>query len=215
MISPRQFWRFALAALTILPFAAAAQPAPGSEGLSFQGARLGMTREAWGALPPPGGASPRTEVVCAQDLGKAPGEGRTAGSVVCTYVVRYGRFTLPATARLADGRRAKGLRYIFIADRLTQIEYRVSVDDYEGQMARFKALYGAPTRVRRDEVRTPDGALPRVTQTWTLPDGTVELVDPVAPFSDLRVRLSAAGAVLPPSANNDTLPRQPLDRDTI
>lgn len=79
MTSLRPLGRFALAALAILPFAAGAQPALRFKGLSFQGARLGMTREAWRALPAPGINSARVDVDCAQDGGTRPGNGRTAG----------------------------------------------------------------------------------------------------------------------------------------
>jgi len=170
--------------------------APAPDGLDLTGVRLGMTREAWKALPFPGVSSGRVEPVCSDDP-EAPQNGffsvaidRVAGVVVCGYRTRYGRFSLPQPIELGP-LQVRRLRFAFIKGRLSSIEYRTSVDAFNDLMTRLTARYGPPARLVRDNVRTELGAFPRVRQTWNTSRGRIDLVDPVQPFTDLSVRLSA------------------------
>lgn len=171
---------------------AATPPAPPAGPLSFLGAYVGMPREAWAALPPPGAHA--AEVQCTPSPASEPGDPNlpvAADRVTCAYVRHYGRFALPVTVRLANGLLATHLRYTFEDGRLQRISYRMSVDAYDRLMSDFHARHGAADRVQRDTVSSTHGALPRVSQTWRSARGLVQIVDPVPPYTQLQVRLSA------------------------
>lgn len=182
----------------LIPRLASAATAPNP--MAFKGVQLGMSLEAWKALPFPGLAPGRAKPVCTDRPGAAGGllstsSAQTPDTVVCAYFSQYGRFTLPEPVALGPRIQAKRLRFTFQAGRLTTIEYRTSADRYDDLTARLNALYGPPTKLIRDTVKTEAGPFPRVRQTWRGPQGQIELVDPVQPYTDLSLRLtSAAGA---------------------
>jgi hypothetical protein len=191
------------------PCAQAAAP-PSSDGrpLSVLGAYVGMSREAWSALPPPGGhaaevhcsASPTTDPL---DAPAVPHAAAADQDLTCAYVRRFGRFGLPVSARLPGGLKATQLRYTFRNGRLQRISYQLPVDAYDRLMADFHARFGAADEVRRDTLRTAHGRLPRVSQVWRTSTGVVQIIDPVAPYSRLLVRLSAFEPPLGPAARED------------
>jgi hypothetical protein len=163
--------------------------------LSFQGATLGMTLDAWRALPPPDGPTTMSKAACSTGAATSPATP-VHGAIECVYRRTYGRFALQPAVTLPDGRRVTDIRYSFRNGRLVQITYRLSVDAYESTVARLDARFGSASQVIRDTVRTRDGRLARVTRTWTSPKGAAQLVDPVAPYAQMEVRLSgpAVGA---------------------
>lgn len=182
------------------PFGALAATSPP---LGFKGADLGMSLEAWRAMPPPGALTPNVKATCSNDPGAA-GSGlvptpddRKAGMVLCAYLSRYGRFSFPERFTLDKHYRTTRLRYVFQNDRLIEIRCRAPVDAYVPLEARLKARYGPAGKLVRDKVSTGAGSLARVTQTWSTPQGSVQLTDPVPPFSDLSLRFVAAGASPP------------------
>lgn len=158
-----------------------------AEPLAFLGARLGMPLEDWRALKPPllsaSGLEPRCEASVA-----APGSGQ----MVCTYATQYGAMVLPTTVRLADGMAIQDPTYVFRDGRLATIRYHAPIDSFHRLNARFKARFGPPGEVIRDQVTTQGGRRHRVTERWVTPAGTIELVDPVKPATELEVRLSGA-----------------------
>jgi hypothetical protein len=174
--------------------------------LAFKGASLGMSLEAWRAMPPPGKLTPNVQATCSSDTnaagsGLAPTpEQRKAGVVLCAYLSRYGRFSFPEHFALDDHYRTTRLRYVFKDDRLIEIRCRAPVGAYLPLEARLKARYGPTGKLVRDRVSTSAGSLPRVTQTWSMAQGSVELTDPVPPFSDLGLRFVASGT--PPPAGS-------------
>jgi hypothetical protein len=183
---------------------AAAAPDPAAGPLSFLGAYVGMPQHAWATLPPPGRRA--AEAQCAPPTGSGPRE-RTGGPssdaavapVTCAYVRRFGRFSLPVTVRLSNGLLATHLRYTFQDGRLQRITYQISVDAYDRLIADLHARLGAADSVRRDSIRTAHGVLPRVSQTWRTPMGAVQIVDPVPPYAQLQVSLSARDRAAQPS----------------
>ena len=186
-----------------LPLGALAAASPP---LTFKGASLGMSLAAWRAMPPPGKLTPNVRAICSSDTdaagsGLAPTpEQRKAGVVVCAYLSRYGRFSFPEHFPLDDHYRTTRLRYVFKGDRLIEIRCRAPVNAYLPLQARLKARYGPAGKLVRDQVSTSAGRLPRVTQTWSTAKGSVELTDPVPPFSDLGLRFVASGT--PPAAGS-------------
>ena len=181
--------------------AASAAPADGGP-FAFTGARLGMSLQAWRALPfPASPASPRVQAACSNDPGlgrdadlKPDAAQRKAGAVVCGYVVRYGRFVLPQGLRPAAGRKPVTVRYVFVGGRLSQIRYRASRDVFDKVTHRLKAAYGPPHAVVRDQVQTEIGKLDRVRMSWAAPNDMVVLTDPADSRLDLRVELSSRGS---------------------
>ncbi|MGH6964884.1 MAG: hypothetical protein ACREE0_10390 [Phenylobacterium sp.] len=178
-----------VASLAVLATPALASPDPAHPDLSFQGATLGMSLDAWRALPPPDGPATTSTAICSAGAAASPAKPADR-AVDCVYRRTYGRFALQPAVTLPDGRRVTDIRYSFRDGRLAQIAYRLSVDAYESTVARLDARFGSASRVLRDTVRTPDGRLARVTRTWTAPGGVAQLVDPVAPYAQIEVRLS-------------------------
>jgi hypothetical protein len=176
--------------------AATAAPDP----LAIQNVHLGMSLEAWKALPFPGAPSNHVQPICTDDaVGEAGGllptaSPRVAGTVVCGYFSRYGRFNLPKAIALGPGIEAEWVGFDFLGGRLSSIDYRTSADVYDDLLAGLTARFGPPSRGMEDDVRTGIGLVPRVRQTWNTPQGVITLVDPVQPFTQIGIRLSARTA---------------------
>ena len=190
-----------LAGLIATPSGGPGVGRPDAEALSWHGAALGMSRADWEALAPPGGSPAGVRITCAgADDRRAgrPGPAKTdRGETVCAYVRQAGRLSLPVEARLATGERATHLRYTFREGRLVRIEYHLPVDAFVPAMARFKARFGAPTALRRDQVPSELGPRPRVTAQWRSAEGSVEIQDPSIPLTELNVRLSTGATFAP------------------
>ena len=201
-----------IAALSLLAMmtasAATAEPAAG-----FDGATLGMSISDWKALSPPAGVGPDAAPTCVPVTGTGQLPGRPLSAIsrptdeeACAYDSRFGRDVLPHSIQLDARYRASGLRYLFVAGRLDEIDFDASVDAYSDVMAMLKQDFGAPTRTVRDSVRTSMGPFPRVRQTWRTPGGDISLVDPALDPVQLSVRFVAAGRPmtqnLPPGKAN-------------
>jgi hypothetical protein len=162
-----------------------------------------MTLDAWKALPFSGSSSSQARPVCTDGTqtissGLLPARSDlNAGAVVCGYFIEYGRFTLPEPVALGPRIVTKRLRFTFEGGRLSAIEYRTSVNVYDDLVARLNARYGPSSRLVRDSVKTSAGDYPRVRRTWQAPDGQIELIDPVAPYTDLSLRLSVPQGATP------------------
>lgn len=177
--------------------AVSAAPAGGGP-FAFTGARLGMSLQAWRAMPFPGRPTPRVQPICSGDPGAGQDEAirpmaneRRAGALVCSYAVRYGDVVLAQGIRPAPGRRPVMVRYVFEGGRLTDIRYTASRDVFDKVTHRLKIAYGAPREIRRDHVKTEIGKLDRVRMSWAAPSGTAVLTDPADARLDLAVELSA------------------------
>jgi len=182
--------------------AGAASAAPASGGpFAFTGAHLGMSLQSWRAMAFPGRHDPRATPACSSDpglsaeaeLAPTPAQ-RRAGALVCGYVARFGRYTLPQGIRPGPGRAPVMVRYVFLNGRLSQIRYRASRDAFDKVTARLKAAYGPPRAVLRDEMKTEIGDIDRVHMTWTSPSGSTVLTDPADAHLDLAVVLSGPGS---------------------
>jgi hypothetical protein len=194
----------AIPAALAVAAAVAAAPVPSTApgGIGLPRVQLGMSLDTWKALPFPGKSTARIEPVCADD-GADPAGGslvrttdRRPGTVICAYLGRYGRFTVPEPIELGPRLQARRMRFTFVQGRLTSIEYHVSTDVFDDLTNRLTQRYGQPTKMVRDSVRTEAGAFPRVRESWKTPRGVVQVTDPVKPFNELSVRLSttAVGA---------------------
>jgi hypothetical protein len=189
--------RSGLIALLFLTAAGRAEvvSAASPSSMSFDGARLGMAKAEWKALPPPGKLSPHTRPTCSNDPDAAgltlSDAERSAGVVVCAYVDAWGKLSLPVGFTFDQKYQLDHLRYWFADGRLTQIRADVSLDGFDALAGDFSRLYG-PGRLTRDTVKSEVGLLPRVTETWSAPQGSVELVDPVLPADEVGVRFSVS-----------------------
>jgi hypothetical protein len=168
--------------------------AMGATPLSFEGIELGTTEAAWRALKPPGPTPQHARRACSDDPdGAAAGlkaDGLPSGAVVCGMVDVYGRYRLPVTFPWRRQYQVDHLRFVFQHGRLSEIRALLPDDAFDALMANFKQSYGPPSKTVRDFVPAEIGKLPRLTQTWTLPQGHIELIDPATP-GKLSVRLSA------------------------
>ena len=178
----------------LIPYRASA--ATGPDPMAFKGVQLGMSLDAWKSVPFPGLSPGRVLPVCSDRPGAASGllstsSAQKAGVVVCAYFSQYGRFTLPEPVALGPRIQAKRLRFTFQAHRLASIEYQTSTDRYDDLTARLNALYGPPTTLIRETIKTEAGPFARVRQTWKSPQGQIELIDPVQPYTDLSLRLTS------------------------
>jgi hypothetical protein len=190
----RQIGRWAAVVVCTIPAAALAAP---SAPLTFKGATLGMSQAAWRAMAPPGALPSHAAAACSDDSGGGPkrtAAEQAAGEVVCGYVSHYGRFSLPISFPFDGTYRMTQLRYVFSGDRLTTIRIRASIDAYDTLVARLRTRYGPADRMTRDTVKTELGRTPRVIQTWTTPGGTVQLMDPVPPYTELGLSFTAGKA---------------------
>ena len=194
--------RLSLAVLgvAIALFQGGLDSAPAADPLALPGIQLGMPLAAWKALPIPDAASKRIEPVCTdRAVGGTsgllpPAADLRAGEIVCGCVGRSGRFTLPETFALGPRIHARRLRFTFLKGRLASVEYRVPADNFDDVTARLAAQYGPAVRVSRDSVKTEIGALPRVREIWRTPQESIDLTDPVQPYSDMSIRFTAAPA---------------------
>jgi hypothetical protein len=172
-----------------------------ADGIAFEGARLGMSQAEWRALPAPGKLSPHTKPVCSNDPDAAgltlTDAERSAGGVVCAYVDAWGKLSLPVSFTFDQKYQLDHLRYWFADDRLTQIRAGVSLDGFDALTGDFTRLYGA-CRLVRDRVKTEVGLLPRVTETWSTLQGSIELVDPTLPNDEIGLRFATTGAPTAP-----------------
>ena len=151
--------------------------------IGFMGAQLGMGLDAWKALAYPGHGPNEVVAACAAGPASAP------GGVVCTYAQRAGSFDLPLSIPLSGTWLVRDPRYDFVGGRLSRIEFRTSIDAFNDLTARFEAKYGPATQTLNDDVTTRDGRdLPRVRKIWRLPAGSIEIVDPTTPPTQLAVR---------------------------
>ena len=180
-----------VAAMALAARAADAPP------LAFEGVELGTSEAAWKALKPPGPVPEHARRLCSDEAaGAAAGltaKGLAKGAVVCGEVDAYGRIVLPVTFTWERQYPLERLRFVFQRDRLAEIRAQLPADAFDAVMAELRKSYGAPSRTRNDRVETEIGRQARVTETWTLPQGRIELVDPTAP-GKLSLRLSAAAA---------------------
>ncbi|THD61537.1 hypothetical protein [Phenylobacterium sp.] len=142
-----------------------------------------------------GQLSPNTRAVCSDNIGHdglAPTAAeRDAGLVVCAYVDAIGKLNLPVTFPFDENYRLDRLRYGFANGRLVQIAAEISLDGYDALVRDFTQRYGPSVRLVRDTVKSEIGALPRVTQAWSAPEGSIEIVDPVLPEDEIGVRFAA------------------------
>jgi hypothetical protein len=171
-----------------------AHGAPGAP-LSFQGAQIGMSRESWDTMQPPGPVSSHTKRACSDEAGTGspaptPAE-QSAGLVVCTYVDIWGRLHLPVRFPYGANYRVDHLRYGFANDRLIEIRCAVGLDAFNAIVGDFTKRYGRPIGLQRDRVKSELGPLPRVRETWSLPQGSIELIDPILPDDEIGVRLTS------------------------
>jgi hypothetical protein len=176
-------------AVALFPRLAGAAPSPNGsapDGLNYPGVHLGMTLEAWKALP-----RPKTLPVAATPICET--KTTATATIVCGYFSHYGRFTLPEEIALGPKLRARRLRFTFVDGRLSSIAFQTSINVFNDLIARLNARYGRANTISRDSVSTPLGDFPRVREDWKTPSGEIELVDPVRPFTDLSVRLSVTG----------------------
>jgi hypothetical protein len=82
-------------------------------------------------------------------------------------------------------------KYDFVGGRLSRVEFRTSIDAFNDLTARFEARYGPANQTLRDDVETRSGLdLPRVRKIWRLPSGTVEIIDPATPPTQLDVQFT-------------------------
>ena len=189
-------------AVLLLVGAASLAPAISSAAtpLSFKGAQMGMTVGEWRSLAPPEGAGPDAVPACSNDprveaVGANPLSATVAASgvVTCSYVSQFGRTVLTHSVKLDDRYRASEVKYLFDQGRLSEIRFSAPIDAFNDVMAMLKRECGPPTLTQRDQIRTPDGRLARVTQTWRIPGGAIELVDPAGGLTQLEVSLVGPG----------------------
>ncbi len=164
--------------------------------LSFEGVQLGMSQAEWRAMPPPGPLSPHTKPKCSDDpdttgLRLTEAE-RAAGVVVCAYVDVWGKFSLPVTLPLDQKYRLDHVRFWFSGGRLIEIRAAASLNGFDTLIGDFDRLYGHPVKLVRDSIKTDVGSFPRLSETWSPPQGSIELVDPVLPKDEIGLRVAAA-----------------------
>lgn len=171
----------------------------GAASLPLGGATFGMTIDAWKALPPPPSAGPTAVPACWNNEAQVsiPGyrlsaEDRRTDLTTCAYVSRFGDVVLPHSVRLDASFRADGLRFIFDKGRLTDVEFRASIDAYSDVMALITRRFGPSTRTARDTVKTSAGRELRLRQTWRVNGGEIVLVDPSPNPTELGVDVALA-----------------------
>jgi hypothetical protein len=75
--------------------------------------------------------------------------------------------------------RTRGLTYTFRDGRLVGISFTASVDAFDAVVAELKRANGAPTSVRRDTIKLPDGLVfPHVRMVWRRAGSAITLRDP-------------------------------------
>lgn len=179
---------------------AASSPAAG---LPLNGARLGMTLEAWQGLPWTGSTSKHVAPDCTpgSSLKGASSGLRPASAdreLSCRYVARYGAYTLAEPLPLSGGFQLREPLFEFVDGRLAEIRAYSSIDAFNLLMTRLQKAYGAPLKIERDEERFAHGAsLPRVRATWRTPVGFLVLTDPSADPQLLEISIRAAPSSMP------------------
>jgi len=162
------------------------------------GMQMGMSVESWKELGFPGAGPGVVQPICSDDTAAANYLGVKAATapgdpLVCGYANRIGSVFLDDTINILDGYPAQGLRYHFQAGRLTQIDCVASDNAFDGLQARFDKLYGTSKAMVRDHVHTEIGLRPRVKERWSIPGGSLTLIDPVQPATDLSLEYRANG----------------------
>ncbi|HEY5006530.1 MAG TPA: hypothetical protein VII42_00915 [Caulobacteraceae bacterium] len=178
----------------------ASQPPPSTQAsvIGFMGAQLGMGLAEWKALAYPGRNPAQVTTTCSDDTtrtGGPPvaggGSGQGGRLVVCTYTNRLGGAALPLSFPLTQAYLVQGPKYDFIDGKLSKVEFQTSIDAFDDLTARFEARYGPAAQTLRDDVTTRGGFdLPRVRKIWRLPKGSVEIIDPATPPTQLAVQFS-------------------------
>lgn len=158
---------------------------------SMNGARLGMSLDAWRALPPPGEPGSHVVTECAP----APPRPQTPSAhppMECRYVGRYGRFALPEAFPLSRRYLVRNPSFEFVDGRLASIRFQTSIDAFDTVMADLKRAYGPPTTLSRGSTSLRGYPVPRVTAAWTTAGARVTLTDP-SPNPD-RLEITVASA---------------------
>lgn len=86
---------------------------------------------------------------------------------------------------------ARDLTYRFVGGRLKQIRFRSSIDGFAFVVARLRRDFGAPSEVRRDDVRLRGRDLPHVAFAWRNGRSTIQLSDPDPDPMRLTVLITA------------------------
>jgi hypothetical protein len=162
--------------------------------LAFEGVELGTTEAAWRGLTAPGPTPEHARRACSDDRAGAAGglttQGLPEGAVVCGIVDTYGSLRLPVTFQWDRRYPMDHLRFVFQQGRLTEIRARLPMDAFDALTADFGKSFGPPSYIQRDSIRSEVGRLPRVKETWALPQGRIEIVVPDNTES-LSIRLAA------------------------
>ena len=172
--------------------------------ITFEGAHIGMSQADWRSLPPPSKLAPHAQPKCSNDPDTTgltlTDTERYAGVVVCAYVDAWGKLSLPVAFTFDHKSPLDHLRYWFAGGRLTQIRAAVALDSFDTLNSNFTRTYGPPVKLVRDNVPSEIGPLPRVTETWSTPQGSIDLVDPILPNDEIGLRFVAASQDAPPHA---------------
>jgi hypothetical protein len=182
----------AAVAATLIPTLALGATPPPSPG----GAYLGMTLEAWRALPFPGRDGGHLIRNCAPASATSD-KGQVAASI-CSYEIRYGAYSLEPALPLTAQYSAHDPRYSFDDGRLTQLAYRVPIDAFSRLVALFRDSYGMEAQTINDMVRLEGVSRARVLKTWRTPDGFIRMIAPAPRHPNELLVQYGFGA--PPSA---------------
>lgn len=182
------------AAVVASPAPASIPGAPAPDPFMMNGVRLGISLEAWRALPRPVDAQGQVVADCQPHAGAAPSAPRLQSSerMECRYVGKYGAYELPASFPLRGRYRIRQPVFEFVGGRLAAIRFRTSTDAFSQLMATLRSNYGPPQRVERDTVRVEGVALPRVAARWARDGQIVSLTDPSSSPDQLEVRMAVA-----------------------
>ena len=164
--------------------------------LPLGGARLGLSLEAWRALPWPGAEGVGDADCAAPARTQAASPGGGAPSVlVCRRVHRYGAYSMADSLPLAGPYQARDPAFVFVDGRLSEVRFKTAADAFNLVTARVDKAYGKPAKIERDAVRLEAGApaVPRVRMTWRNAAGSVVVTDPAADPNVLAVDLKAVG----------------------
>jgi hypothetical protein len=182
----------AAAASPAAPAYAPAPPLAAADLFAINGAKLGMSLQAWQALPRPGPAPDHVATECKP---VAPGAVRAVGrDLECRYVAKYGAYALPTSFPLIGHGRIRRPVFEFVAGRLAAIRFRTTTDVFSQVMLVLRRTYGPPKRIVRDTVRIEGVDLPRVQASWCGAGETITLTDPSPNPDRLAVRIAAAPA---------------------
>lgn len=191
-------WKILGRGFLVLGAVALSGAARAGPAIAFEGAQLGISQAEWRALAPPGRLSGHAKPTCSNDPAAAGLTLTTAewaaGVVVCAYVDVWGKLSLPVGFTFDQKYRLDHLQYWFADGRLTEIHANVSLDGFDALIGTFTQLYGPAQRLVRDSVGSEIGPRPRVTESWSTPQGTVDLVDPVLPADEIGLRFASSGA---------------------